>query len=49
MKMIEPVYRALNTVNPALALQYFEEYKSFYHPLAVEKINGIVNPSLIME
>ena len=53
--MITPVYRELNIVNPYLfkinylnrvvAQQYFEEYKAFYHPLTVEKINGILNPT----
>ena len=53
--MILPVYRELNIVNPyllsinyfnsAVAQQYFEEYKSFYHPLAVKSINEILNPS----
>jgi hypothetical protein len=43
MKMIGPVYTALNIVNHDLAVKYFQEYFNFYHPIARNKIAGIIN------
>ncbi|KAL4466746.1 hypothetical protein ABPG74_010343 [Tetrahymena malaccensis] len=43
LKMISPVYQALVDSNQkALAQQYFNEYQSFYHPIAVIAIKKIV-------
>jgi len=33
MKYVRPVYRALFSVNKALAVSNFEAHKGFYHPI----------------
>jgi len=32
--MILPVYRALNVINHPKALEFYNLYKNFYHPIA---------------
>lgn len=44
MKFVRPLYRKLNAVNRALALETFEKNKDFYHPICrglVEKDLGV--------
>lgn len=44
MKYVRPLFRALNKVKPDLAVDAFEKYKDFYHPICrgqVEKDLGL--------
>jgi leukotriene-A4 hydrolase len=38
MKFIRPLYNSLATINKAKAIEIFNKYKSFYHPIAVRLI-----------
>lgn len=41
--MILPIYKALNVIDHNQALVFFNQYKNFYHPIAVNSINNILN------
>ena len=51
--MILPIYKALNVIDQYFsysiffksnqALVFFNQYKNFYHPIAVNSINNILN------
>ncbi|KAK4646428.1 Leucyl aminopeptidase yscIV [Podospora bellae-mahoneyi] len=48
MKFVRPLYRSLNKVARDLALETFEKYKDFYHPICrqlVEKDLGVASNS----
>lgn len=42
MKYINPVYKAINKVNPGEAKRIFEKYRTFYHPIAVAAVENII-------
>ena len=42
MKYINPVYKAINKVNPGEAKRIFAKYRSFYHPIAVAAVENII-------
>ena len=44
MKMIIPVYQAMVAVDVAKAKEIYDAHKDFYHPIARQQIESILNP-----
>jgi leukotriene-A4 hydrolase len=43
MKYLKPIYIAMNNVDHNQAVDWFNEYKSFYHPYSVRQLAFILN------
>jgi len=48
LKFISPVYSALNDRDPKMAREIYEKHKDFYHPIARDTIEAILNDENIL-
>jgi len=48
MKFVTPVYQSINAVNPDMARQIFESHRDFYHPIAVQAIESVLNKAIYL-